>query len=66
MELVQRWTQTNGESKQVFQSGYSTTYHIHINNQVIEKYVKYAKPLCMVFIDYEKAFESMKISGDRR
>lgn len=46
-----------------FRSGFSTIDHIHAVNQVIEKTNEYRKPLCMVFIDYEKAFYSVEIEG---
>ena len=38
-----------------FRSGYSTMDHIHTINQLKEKCIEYNQPLCMVFIDYEKA-----------
>ena len=44
-----------------FRSGFSTTDHIHTLNQIIEKTNEYRKPLCMAFIDYEKAFDSVEI-----
>lgn len=40
-----------------FRKGYSTTDHIFTLNQVIEKSNKYNLPLCVGFIDYEKAFD---------
>ena len=40
-------------------SGYSTTDHIHIVNQLKEKCREYNIPLCIAFVDYEKAFNSM-------
>ena len=43
-----------------FQSGYSTIDHIHVIIKVGGKYAQYTKPLFMAFIDYEKAFDSMK------
>ena len=46
-----------------FRSGYSTTDHIQVINQVMEKTAEYRKPLCMAFIDYEKAFDSVRISA---
>ena len=46
-----------------FRSGYSTTDHIHALNQLMEKSIEYNKPLCMAFIDYEKAFDSVKTSA---
>ena len=49
-----------------FRSGYSTTDHMQTINQVIEKTVEFKKPLCMAFIDYEKAFDSVEISAVMR
>ena len=46
-----------------FRSGFSTTDHIQVINQLIEKSNEYNKPLCMAFIDYEKAFDSVKTSA---
>ena len=44
-----------------FRSGFSTTDHIHTLTQIREKVNEYRKPLCMAFIDYEKAFDSVQI-----
>ena len=38
-------------------SKYSTTYHIHAINQLKEKFREYNIPLCVAFVDYEKAFD---------
>ena len=47
-----------------FRIGYSTTNHIHVIYQVVEKNAEYTKFLCMTFIDYEKkAFYSVEISA---
>ena len=43
-----------------FRSGFSTTDHIHAINQLVEKSNEYNKPLCMAFIDFEKAFDSVE------
>ena len=43
-----------------FRSGYGTIDHIHTVNQLIEKSEEFQKPLCMAFIDYKKAFDSLK------
>ncbi|KAG1686823.1 putative helicase mov-10-B.1 [Nymphon striatum] len=43
-----------------FRSGFSTMNHIHTVNQVIEKYHGYNLPLCLAFIDYKKAFDSVE------
>ena len=39
-------------------SGYSKTDHIHIVNQLKEKWREYNIPLCIAFVDYEKAFST--------
>ena len=43
-----------------FRSGFSTLDHLHTINQLKEKCQEYNKPLCMAFIDYEKAFDSVE------
>ena len=43
-----------------FRSKYSTTDHIHAINQLKEKCRIYNIPLCVAFVDYEKAFDSVK------
>ena len=43
-----------------FRKGYSTTDHLHALNQTIEKSKEYHRPLCLGFIDYEKAFDSVE------
>ena len=43
-----------------FRSKYSTTDHIHAINQLKEKCREYNIPLCVSFVDYEKAFNSVQ------
>ena len=43
-----------------FRSKYSTTEHIHAINQLKEKCREYNIPLCVAFVDYEKAFDSVQ------
>ena len=43
-----------------FRKGYSTTDHLQTINQIIEKCNEFNKPLCLSFIDYEKAFDSVE------
>ena len=45
---------------QGFRSKYSTTDHIHAINQLKEKCREYNIPLCVAFVDYEKAFDSVQ------
>ncbi|KAI0237867.1 hypothetical protein LSAT2_011546 [Lamellibrachia satsuma] len=42
-----------------FRGGYSTTDHIHVLNQLKEKCREFNMPLCIAFIDYGKAFDSV-------
>ena len=43
-----------------FTSKYSTTDHIHAINQLKENCRAYNIPLCVAFVDYEKAFDSVQ------
>ncbi|KAI8430992.1 hypothetical protein MSG28_001085 [Choristoneura fumiferana] len=43
-----------------FRQKYSTLDHIHAVKQVIQKYNEYNKNLYMAFIDYSKAFDSIR------
>ena len=43
-----------------FRSKYSTTDHIHAINQLEKKCREYNIPLCVAFVDYEKAFDSVQ------
>ena len=43
-----------------FRSMYSTTDRIHAINQLKEKCREYNIPLCVAFVDYEKAFDSVQ------
>ena len=43
-----------------FRSKYSTTDHMHAINQLKEKCREYNIPLCVAFVDYEKAFDSVQ------
>ena len=40
--------------------GYSTPNHLHLTGQILEKTNEYQLPLFMAFVDYEKAFDSIK------
>ena len=43
-----------------FRKGFATTDHLHSINQVIEKSNEFNLPLCIAYIDYEKAFDSVE------
>ena len=43
-----------------FRKGYSTTDHLQALHQIIEKSNEYNLPLCIGFIDYEKAFDTVE------
>jgi hypothetical protein len=45
-----------------FREGYSTTDHLQALNQLIEKANEYQLKLCIGYIDYEKAFDSVEHS----
>ena len=44
-----------------FRAGYFTIDHLQVINQLQEKANEYNIPLCFAFVDYEKAFDSIKI-----
>lgn len=46
-----------------FRSGYSTLDHLQSINQVLERCRECQIPLCIVFVDYEKAFDSIEINA---
>ena len=53
----------DGNQQTGFRSKYSTTDHIHAINQLKQKYREYNTPLCVAFVDYEKAFDSVQIQA---
>lgn len=46
-----------------FRSGFSTTDHLQAVNQILERTRECKIPLCMIFVDYEKAFDSIEINA---
>uniref|UniRef100_A0A914WHY3 Reverse transcriptase domain-containing protein n=1 Tax=Plectus sambesii TaxID=2011161 RepID=A0A914WHY3_9BILA len=46
-----------------FRAGYGTMDHIHVINQLLERCREYKALLVLTFVDYEKAFDSIKINA---
>jgi len=46
-----------------FRPGFSTMDHIQTMNEVMERTNEYELPLCLGFIDFEKAFDSVSLSA---
>ena len=46
-----------------FRGRYSTSDHLQVITQLIEKTNEYNLPLCLGFVDYEKAFDSVEHHG---
>lgn len=42
-----------------FRSGYGTNDHLQVLKSLIEKTIEYNKPLVLIFVDYEKAFDTI-------
>lgn len=42
-----------------FRSGFSTTDHLQVVSQLIEKHKEFNTPLIIAFLDYTKAFDSL-------
>jgi hypothetical protein len=62
--ICNRISRTLDENQSTEQAGFRKTYstidHIHTVTQLIEKTNEYQQPLCIGFIDFEKAFDSVK------
>ena len=54
--------QQPGEQASI-QSGFSTTNHLQVVNQILEQTQEYKIPLCMIFVNYEKASDSIEINA---
>ena len=46
-----------------FRSGYSTSDHLQVITQLVQKSNEYELPMCFIFVDYEKAFDSVEHCG---
>ena len=57
--LEKKLDQNQPREQAGFRSKYSTTDHIHAINQLKEESREYDIPLCVAFVDYEKAFDSV-------
>ena len=58
--LARRFDDFQPPEQAGFRKGYSTIDHIHTLRQVIQKTEEYNRPLCLAFVDYEKAFDSVE------
>ena len=63
--ILQKWMERVLDENQPreqagFRKGYSTVDHLQKINQLIEKCNEFKRPLCIGYIDYEKAFDSIE------
>ncbi|KAA5780172.1 reverse transcriptase family protein, partial [Pseudomonas aeruginosa] len=58
--LAQRLDDFQPPEQAGFRRGFGTVDHIHTVRQIIQKTEEYNLPLCLVFVDYEKAFDSIE------
>ena len=58
--LARRFDDFQPPEQAGFRKGFSTVDHIHTLRQVIQKIEEYNLPLCLAFVDYEKAFDSIE------
>ena len=55
-----QWSRISRREQAGFRKGCSTTDHLQALNQIIEKSNEYNSPLCIGFIDFEKAFDTVE------
>ena len=61
---IERQLDANQSREQAgFRSGYSTTDHLQVITQLVQKANEYELPMCFTFVDYEKAFDSVEHCG---
>ncbi|KAI5739732.1 hypothetical protein M8J77_022721 [Diaphorina citri] len=61
LNRIQRTLEDNSCRDQAgFKRGYSTIDHIHTVSQLTEKCNEYQQPLCFLFIDFKKAFDTVE------
>lgn len=61
LNRIQRILEENGcRDQAAFKKGYSTIDHIHTITQLTEKCNEYQSPLCLLFIDFKKAFDTVE------
>lgn len=58
--LAQKFDDFQPPEQAGFQKGYRTIDHIHTLRQVIQKTEEYNQPLCLAYVDYEKAFDTVE------
>ncbi|KAL0852521.1 hypothetical protein ABMA27_017001 [Loxostege sticticalis] len=58
--LARRFDDFQPPEQAGFRKGFSTIDHIHTLRQIIQKTEEYNQPLCLAFVDYEKAFDSIE------
>ncbi|XP_048481070.1 uncharacterized protein LOC125489368, partial [Plutella xylostella] len=58
--LAQKLDEFQPPEQAGFRKSFSTIDHIHTVRQIIQKTEEYNQPLCLAFVDYEKAFDSIE------
>src|ERR1700722_16922916 len=61
---IEKQLDTNQDREQGgFRSGYSTTDHLQVITQLVQKANEYEMPMCFIFVDDEKEFDSVEHCG---